>query len=529
MKNYTNPILFIFTLFISLTAYSQQGPKLNSFSSATASIFLDFDGQNVNSASWNGGAKFTCAGSGLTDAQITEIFERVSEDYRPFNVNVTTDSTVFLASPLNRRIRVIITPTSAWYPAGVGGISYIGSFTWGDDTPCFVFSDRLGTNPKYLGECCSHESGHSVGLSHQSSYDATCNLVQTYNPGTGSGQIGWAPIMGNSYYRNMTGWNNGPTPSGCTTTQDNLSIITTQNGFTYRTDDYSDLLNNSTYSLGSSSFNISGIITTNTDKDAFKFVNTQNQKIHLEVTPYGLNSTNTGADLDIKMDLYDGNKTLIRSYDPSDVLNVVIDTILNTGTYYVMIAGAGNTNTGGYGSLGSYSFAGVKGLLPIHDVALSGSSDKAKHNLNWKIIADEPIKTQALEVSSDGIDFKPLANINASVSTFSYAPFLSSTLYYRLKVISVINEVAYSNTVALKGTEKQNKLYNISTFVKDEITVNASENYQYIINDLNGRTLSAGTGTKGINKINIQNQPAGLYVIQIINNTFRQAERIIKQ
>ena len=209
----------------------------------------------------------------MTDAQITEVFNRVSEDYRPFNINITTDSTVFFSAPVAQRVRIIITPTSSWYQ-GVGGVSYTGSFTWGDGTPGFVFCDRLGpNNPKMVGECCTHESGHTVGLSHQSTY-SNCTLVDTYNAGIGSGEIGWAPVMGNSYYKNLTGWNNGPTPNGCSITQDNLSIITTQNGFTYRTDDYSDDPNNNPalVTLNNQAFSMPGIITTNTDKDVFKFV-----------------------------------------------------------------------------------------------------------------------------------------------------------------------------------------------------------------------------------------------------------------
>src|SRR5690606_9430301 len=144
----------------------------------------------------------------------------------------------FLAAPLNKRVRIIVTTTSEWRP-GVGGVSYTGSFTWLDDTPGFVFADRLVT-PKMIAECVSHESGHTVGLSHQSRYNTDCDLTATYHAGNGLGETGWAPVMGNSYNRNMTGWNNGPTPYGCANTQDNLTIITTQNGFGYRTDDHND-------------------------------------------------------------------------------------------------------------------------------------------------------------------------------------------------------------------------------------------------------------------------------------------------
>ena len=254
MKTFTKTILFILLCFFANTTFAI--PKLSSLPTATATIYLDFDGQTVTSSLWNGGMPLVCVAPSLTDAQISEIFNRVSEDYRPFNINITTDSLKFLAAPLTQRMRVIITPTSSWKP-NVGGISYIGSFTWGDDTPAFVFSDRLGpNNSKYIAECCSHESGHTIGLSHQSKYDANCNLTETYNTGNGIGETGWAPVMGNSYGKNMTGWNDGPTPYGCSNTQDNLSIITSTNGFTYRADDYSDSMNTNSFMPGNNSFSV---------------------------------------------------------------------------------------------------------------------------------------------------------------------------------------------------------------------------------------------------------------------------------
>lgn len=524
MKNYTKSLLMVLLLFSAKT-YSL--PKLNSFPTATATIFIDFDGHTVMSSSWNGGNPLFCAPAALTDLQMIEIFNRVSEDYRPFNVNITTDSTTFLSAPLNRRIRIIVTPTSAWCP-GVGGVAYIGSFVWGDDTPAFVFSDRLANSPKYIGECVSHESGHTVGLAHQSSYDSSCNMTEQYATGNGGGETSWAPIMGNSYYRNMTGWNFGPTPSGCATVQDNLTIITSQNGFTYRPDDYTETLDALTTPLNST-FSLDGIITTNTDKDAFRYELTEPSAIHIEATPFRLNTGNAGSDLDIQVDLYNSSNVLINSYDPIDKMNVVIDTVLDRGTYYFVITGAGNLNTGDYGSLGSYTFSGSKGALPIHDISLSGNDDRNRHTLTWNIIADEPIKKQVLEISSNGTEFKPLTTVDVSEKKFGYVPYQSGTLYYRLKATSVIDQEAYSNIIALRSTGKNAKLFSVSTLIHNEITVNGSDGYEYMVADANGRIIKKGKGTAGINRIDMADYAAGLYVIQIINQSAKQTERIIKQ
>ncbi len=518
--------MLLLALLVCFNVYSL--PKLSSLPTATSTIFLDFDGYNANNSLWQGGTPFTCAPAPMTDVQITEVFNRVSEDYRPFNMNITTDSLVFLAAPLKKRIRVVITPTSAWYP-GVGGISYVGSFTWGDDTPCFVFCDRLGpNNAKYVAECCSHESGHTVGLSHQSRYDGSCNLTATYNDGAGTGQVAWAPIMGNSYNRNMSGWNNGPTPYGCTDTQDNLSIITTQNGFTYRPDDYSDDINDAPTQINVSPIPVSGIITTSTDLDAFKISVAANSNIHVDITPFSIGANNNGADLDVKVTLYDASKRLISIYDPTDKMNVTIDTILNAGNYYLVVQGAGNSNASDYGSLGSYTITGIQGTLPIRQVLLTGKAEKNKHTLSWNIIADEAIQSVAVESSLTGSDFRELTNLNGTTDDYGYTPVQQGDIYYRLKVTSILHQSIYSNTIVLKDAEKIPD-FKVSTFVHNQITVTAGNNYQYLLADANGNTIATGNGRPGFNQLAMDQRPSGMYILQLVSNNHKQTERIIKQ
>lgn len=519
-------LLLLMGLLFTFNGFSV--PKLSSYPSAAATIFLDFDGHYVSNTLWNGGNPINCAASEMTDAQITEAFYRVAEDYRPFNVNITTDSTDFFKAPLNRRIRIIVTPTNYWYQ-GVGGISWVGSFTWGDDTPGFVFSTALGNSPKLVGECCSHESGHTVGLSHQSKYiPGECDTpAEEYNPGTGGGETGWAPIMGNSYYKNLSSWNQGPTQYGCQTIQDNLSIITTQNGFTYRTDDFGETLNASTNTLTATNFNRNGIISTNTDKDAFRFVLAQRSNFHLSVIPFNVGANYIGANLDTRVILYNSSAAAIKTYDPSSTISITVDTILNAGTYYLRVDGGGTVTP--YGSLGSYTLTGASGVLPIHDVTLSGTIDNNKHNLNWKVIADEPIKTIVLESSTDGTNFSAVTNLAGTTTKFSYQPYQNGIVFYRLKVTSVLDQTVYSNIIGLKAPSKAQKMFSVPTFIQTAITVNAGENYQYRIVDMNGRQLAAGNGTRGASSINISNQPGGMYIIQLLGNTTQQTERIIKQ
>ena len=339
-----------------------QSPVLNSYPSASAAIFLDFDGHTVEGTSWNWSLPaIECQPSGLNATQVTEVFNRVAEDFRPFNVNVTTDSTKFLAAPANQRMRVIVTTTSAWYSNSAGGVAFIASFNWGDDHPCFVFSALLGYNAKKISEAASHETGHTLGLYHQAQYDAHCNKLTDYHAGQGNGEIGWAPIMGIGYNHNFTLWSNGPSALGCTNYQSDLDVIaSSNNGFGFRSDDHSDSsIDATTVLFANKQFDIEGIIHHNTDQDMFRFSMPNRAHFKLSATPYNVGNANAGSDLDIQISLYNASNALLNEYNPETLLNSAADTILNPGLYYLKVEGKGNMNAPSYASLGSYEIKAI--------------------------------------------------------------------------------------------------------------------------------------------------------------------------
>lgn len=511
---------------INATLFSQV--KLNSFPSAKATIYLDFDGEYVITPMWNYGSPLNCDAAGMSDAQITEVFNRVAEDYRPFNVNITTDENTFLNAPEDMRMRVIVTPTSSWY-TGVGGIAFVGSFTWGDDTPCFVFCDRLGKKSKLVAECCSHESGHTLGLSHQAKYDASCMLTATYNDGTGSGEIAWAPIMGNSYYRNMSGWNNGPTPYGCSNVQDNLSIITSQNGFTYRTDDYADDFSTTSEINNPLMINIPGIISTNMDKDVIKLNLPQNTAFRLQANPFSVADNNEGADLDIKLSLYKSDKSLIATYDPTNSMSVTIDTILMAGSYYLVVEGTGNSFAAEYGSLGSYILSGVPGVLPICNATLAGEAAKTQHHLSWTLACEQVIKTVSLQESTDGLNYTDKASIELKQKSINLDVNNSREIFYRLKLVTLGENTLYSNIIALKQPGEPTSAFTVTSLVHDQLRVNAPAAFTYRLFDLNGNMVMKGSAAAGYSSIDVNNKPNGMYVLQLFSEGRQQAKKIMKQ
>ncbi len=239
----------------------------------------------------------------------------------------------------------MITETYQWYGNGAGGVSFIGSFTWGN-TPCFVFSLLLNYNTKMIAEAVSHEAGHTLGLYHQAKYDASGVIISEYNSGQGAGEIGWAPIMGVGYYQNETIWHNGPNPYGATSYQDDVAIITNAIGST-NTDDYSNTTTNAKSLTGS----LDGLINNTGDIDFFYVDNTTTKNI--SVTPFSVAANNIGANLDLVLKIYNSSGILISTVDNPNALNVT--TTLDPGKYYLAVTTIANQYAGTYGMLGKYN------------------------------------------------------------------------------------------------------------------------------------------------------------------------------
>lgn len=513
-----------------------QTPVMSSYDSAKAVIFLDFDGHTVDATSWNFAGPIVCGGSGLNDAQVTEVFNRVAEDYRPFNLNITTDSTKFLAAPLGKRMRVVITVSSSWY-GSAGGVAYTNSFKWGDDSPCFVFSALLNYNIKFIAEAVSHEAGHTLGLYHQSFYDANCLKVTDYYGGVGTGEIGWAPIMGVGYYKNFTLWNNGPNSYGCANYQSDLDIITsTANGFGYRKDDHSNTADTATlFNFTSNQFNVSGVVEKNTDLDIFRFVMPYNGRFQLDAVPYNVGTGNAGSDLDLQVTLMNGSENVISVYNPGALLSSLVDTTLNAGTYYVRVEGKGNLYAPSYASLGSYSLigrldGGGGGALPLRRLELRGAQNGDKHQLSWLIDADEAILQQILEVATDGRNFVPLTETTADARSYIYRPSNAGTLQYRMNVTFENGRRNYSNVITVRENSSGPRPKLVSNLITtNSIYVSSPGNFVYDLIDLNGKIIEKGKLVSGINTIDAGLLSRGMYVIRFDGNGQQWTDKLLRQ
>lgn len=396
---------------------------LHSLPGATKHIYLDFNGYTTHGTYWNtqyaGGADIvttpfsidadTSTFSATEEQRITEIWRIVAEDYAPFNVDVTTEDPGIEAlrktggADTDWGIRAVIGGNSGWYPAGSSvGVAILTSFTYPDDVPLFAFTDRM---PDYsaapfmaIANTVSHEVGHSLGLGHDGTTQTqTFGGPSDYYFGhyTSPGGMIWGPIMGSPIiYNNIVSqWSKGEYP-GATNTQDDLAIITSQNGFDYRVDDHGS----STGTADDVSITdvhhatASGIIERNTDLDYFKFYVQQAGTVQINfqsaLSQYFTSYNAVVSDLDILGTLYDSTGTAIASNNPAESLEASISMSLNPGIYYFSIDGVGKgdpatTGYSDYGSLGQYvvSLSTTTGVLSLNypntaptDLSLSNST-----------------------------------------------------------------------------------------------------------------------------------------------------------
>ncbi len=362
--------------------------QLHSNPTATKTIFLDFDGHSIGSTPWeNGGAlslkSFYTTFDSTILTEIQRIWQRVAEDFSPFNVNVTTQDPG--AENLRKSgtgddrwgIRVAFTSNlnlltgAAIINAGGGGTAYYNSFNWNTDDVALVFNRGEYT----AANTASHEVGHTLGLTH----DGSGTTVEYYGGHGGTGATSWGTIMGAPWLgndENLTQWSNGQY-FGANNTQDDLTTITNGNGFTYNADDHGNSFATAT-ALTGQSFSSFGIIERNTDVDLFRF-DTGAGLVSFNIVNASRAFTGSagsyvteylaarGANLDIAATLYRADQSIVQTFNPADLTTASFSINLAAGTYFLGIDGVGfgtpsaSVPTGytDYGSLGQYMVSGT--------------------------------------------------------------------------------------------------------------------------------------------------------------------------
>ena len=314
-------------------------------------LYLDFDGMVITNTWWNKNADphvalpFDPSGDGPEFSEdelsrIYNIWQRVSEDFAAFDVDVTTqEPTTFTATTG----RVLVTRNNdangvCIYYCGVGGIAYLNYFNTPDYvakfSPALVFWDNLTNGTaSYTAEASSHEFGHNIGLSHDGLIDSA-----TYYRGHGlpADLNSWAPIMGASYYRNVTQWSKGDYDQA-NNLQDDFAIIAGDLGLAPDAD---------------------GIINGPGDVDTLLIEVTEAGVLAATITPvWGAYGTplfqRRGANLDIRALLMAPDGTAQTFTDPVDT-GLTFEAAVAPGRYDLQISADSSSNYSTYATQGSY-------------------------------------------------------------------------------------------------------------------------------------------------------------------------------
>jgi hypothetical protein len=359
-------------------------PVRHSRAGASRVIFLNFSGARITNTLWNEQRsvnEFVCVAydrdgdtttfSGGEQADLIEIWERVAEDFRPFDVDVTTERPAVFTSQMLEAVITrsvgedLATPNPGAEVGSVVGIAYLdvfGTSGIGAARPCFIYSDRF-PNARTIANTAAHELGHNLSLRHDGRVIADQQIQEEYYLGHGVGETSWRPIMGSGFTRLMSQWSKGEY-YGANNSEDDLAKIAAR--LSYAVDDHADTGSAATALVATGSrITGSGVIGDTTDGDRFRF-SAGAGAIQVTARPFFTSAGDNGADLDLALELFDAAGGLIATADPAPTLSAQLSATVAAGTYILRVRGVGvgnplTTPASGYsryGSLGAYTIDG---------------------------------------------------------------------------------------------------------------------------------------------------------------------------
>lgn len=374
--------------------------ELESRPGAPFTILLDFDGNGSDGKSAYGGfGNNSYTVSGASDAYVKKIWEHMAEDFIAFNVNVTTNQTVFNEYKTNERI---IAAFAEFGLPGWKGIAYVGSFGNGNAALIDIAMNPPTNDASVDARVGSHEVGHSLGLSHDGGGG------DPYYSGHGE----YVPIMG-SGSKDVTHWSKGEY-SSATNHEDDVSIIAQT--LDYVNDDIEEFKELVYSQDGTVSVEDNyGTITSRADKDLFKFEMANAGTIDLTVS-----TSISWSNLDVRFKLLDANKSVLQSVNPVGKRSATISTsIPSAGTYYLEIDGDSelsvNTGWSDYSSMGYFEISGkINGAdLIKHDAELntvSGFGNVCQQSIQPQLTISNkgtvPVNAIECELFIDNIFFR---------------------------------------------------------------------------------------------------------------------------
>ena len=363
--------------------------KFHSRPGSTKIIYLDFGGGVINNTHWGeptGG--WNCKPFDIDSPadlnnfsineqiQIYRIWERVSQDFAPFDVDVTTE----------RPATWTTTTAHALFTDGVdlngknlphknsGGVAYvdvfgIADFSYNSTGKAYSPAWVSITSNLYCAEAASHEIGHNLGLHHDGTDDGV--TTSTYYGGhqiiSGDSHT-WGPIMGGGTTPDLNQWSKGEYRNA-NNTEDDVAIIATK--LSYLSDQAPDSITGTSDIGQPSSGTISqeGLLERTNDRDTYRLI-VGPGPLSVSASTYKLTANDWGTNLDIALTLLDQSGTVLTSNNPTtDVAATLSFTVGGSANQavYIQISPSGNgsplgsppTGYTSYGSLGGFRLSGT--------------------------------------------------------------------------------------------------------------------------------------------------------------------------
>jgi hypothetical protein len=430
-------------------------PVLNSLPGASATLYLDFGGDFVSS--WLGYSNisipaFDTDGDGAPLSQsevdaISSIWQIVAENYAPYNINVTTVDPRTLTGYTGGSSQIDVGGNGSWTGGTYGGIAQVGGYagsTAANPVRGFVFPSNLGNgNAWYTGEASSHESGHTMGLQHQSAYSGTTKTNE-YQQGPGDGT---APIMGVSYNAQRGMWWYGQSSTSSTTYQDDMAVIGS-NSFGFKPDDAGNTVATAApLVVAGNQVSTSGIISSMSDVDVWSF-STDTSQVSLSV------AAPTIGNLHPKIELLDSSGTVVAGWQDPDASSVSWSGSLNAGSYELVVASHGISSLAtptNYGfDVGTYTISGTVST-PLNNVAAPSNLtatvvSSSQVNLTWTDNATNETSYSVERSTNGGSTWTVLPGLPANTSSYSDTGLTAGTAYvYRVRAFNGTIPSGYSN------------------------------------------------------------------------------------